>query len=433
MNNKILSRLIKLLLIICIILSLSGCSKKEVTIVEENAIIEETEQKESNQQLDRKEMIEDFDVLYTILIENYPFIGYLERKNINLEKRYINYRKKIIYCKNKIDFYMLVKDFLEFDKSKSHLGVVHPITYQYICNILKNRPEPEYDEWKRILLNKNLNESYEILRKSLDTYDNTENNNIEVNQEKSNIETKIIEIDKIAYLKINSFSPEFIEKDNKKLLKFYGEIEKYNNLVIDLSCNSGGSTKYWIDNIVSPNIDMSVEYSNYFLFKNGNINMNYLKGIFDFENEVFNISELPYFENINKNDISQMQYFYISSNTIIPNENQKIFNGSIWIISGENVFSASEEFVNFSKQTNFATIVGQRSSGDGIGINPLYVALPNSRIVIQYEPIYGINTDGSSNLECGTTPDIETKKMQELETIIDRCNDIKNKLNEYIK
>ncbi|MFQ7853800.1 MAG: S41 family peptidase [Flavonifractor plautii] len=71
----------------------------------------------------------------------------------------------------------------------------------------------------------------------------------------------------------------------------------------------------------------------------------------------------------------------------------------------ESVYSASESFVLFCQQTGFATLVGRTTGGDGIGaMDPVYLQLPNSGILIQYTVPFGLNPDGSSNEEMGTTP-----------------------------
>ena len=86
----------------------------------------------------------------------------------------------------------------------------------------------------------------------------------------------------------------------------------------------------------------------------------------------------------------------------------------------ENVFSSSEYAAMFSKATGFATLVGERTGGDGIGSDPLPIVLPNSGIIVRYSPIYGITSDGTNSQEFGTEPDIYTQKGKTyLQTCID--------------
>lgn len=82
------------------------------------------------------------------------------------------------------------------------------------------------------------------------------------------------------------------------------------------------------------------------------------------------------------------------------------YKGRIFILVDKDVYSSSEAFTNFSKETNFATIVGTATGGDGIGFAPVYFSLPNSGLVLRMASCMGLNPDGSSNEEFGTIPDI---------------------------
>ena len=47
------------------------------------------------------------------------------------------------------------------------------------------------------------------------------------------------------------------------------------------------------------------------------------------------------------------------------------------------------------------------TGGDGIGaLDPVFLQLPNSGILVQFTMMFGLNGDGSSSEETGTTPDI---------------------------
>ena len=43
-------------------------------------------------------------------------------------------------------------------------------------------------------------------------------------------------------------------------------------------------------------------------------------------------------------------------------------------------------------------------------MDPVYLQLPNSGILIQYTVPFGLNSDGSSNEEMGTTPDLVSRR-----------------------
>ncbi|QNK42614.1 hypothetical protein HCR03_11650 [Caproicibacter fermentans] len=86
--------------------------------------------------------------------------------------------------------------------------------------------------------------------------------------------------------------------------------------------------------------------------------------------------------------------------------------------SGRN--SSAEGFAHFCKQTGFATIVGDPTNGDGIGIDSLIFVLPNSGICLRFSASLGLNPDGGSNEEFGTTPDVPCEPGKDaLQTCLD--------------
>ena len=72
----------------------------------------------------------------------------------------------------------------------------------------------------------------------------------------------------------------------------------------------------------------------------------------------------------------------------------------------EKVYSASENFVQFCKNTGFARLVGTPTGGDGGIADPILITLPNSGLLIRFSIFYGLNADGSGNEAAGTTPDL---------------------------
>jgi len=67
----------------------------------------------------------------------------------------------------------------------------------------------------------------------------------------ANINTQAYDDISTVYIEINSFSYELIEEDYKTLTDYYKIAKYYDNIVIDIRSNGGGSTSYYIENIVS--------------------------------------------------------------------------------------------------------------------------------------------------------------------------------------
>lgn len=76
-----------------------------------------------------------------------------------------------------------------------------------------------------------------------------------------------------------------------------------------------------------------------------------------------------------------------------------------WVLVSRCVYSASEQFTCFCKQTGWATVVGEQTGGDGLGENPILLLLPDSGLLLEFSNTVGENPDGSMDVE-GTAPDI---------------------------
>lgn len=57
--------------------------------------------------------------------------------------------------------------------------------------------------------------------------------------------------------------------------------------------------------------------------------------------------------------------------------------------------------------TGFATLVGERTGGDGMGDDPAICVLPNSGYLFRFTKEMGLTSDGTSNFEHKTEPDIK--------------------------
>jgi hypothetical protein len=71
------------------------------------------------------------------------------------------------------------------------------------------------------------------------------------------------------------------------------------------------------------------------------------------------------------------------------------------------VLIKSLAFTIFAKSTNFATLIGERTGGDGIGFDLAICTLPNSGFAFRFTQEIGLNSDGTYNFEYKTEPDIK--------------------------
>ena len=116
---------------------------------------------------------------------------------------------------------------------------------------------------------------------------------------------------------------------------------------------------------------------------------------------------MPDLPKLERDGIQAATHFVESTLSVAPAAERAPFHGRIWVLVGPAVYSASESFAVFCQETGFATLVGSPTGGDGIGaLDPVFLQLPNSGILVQFTMMFGLNGDGSSSEETGTTPDI---------------------------
>ena len=343
---------------------------------------------------------------------------------VDLKQEYQKAIKEIENSKTDFDFYMIVNRFTNKSNMVGHLSTISPFDYDWFVKGYADTtgvPEFYWEQMKKIeniYANKKSQKAYTALKnKLLPLYQKAQQNQMqEQNTVKtSNVETKIIEKDKIAYIYVDSFDMSYYEEDKKKLFDFYEKVKNYDNVIFDFTQNGGGGMFYFNDLIVAPNIDEILYTGVYELMQSGKYNLQFF-GEDNFEP----ISKLPKLPNMNQEDLKELDLMLKSVYFVEPSKEQKTLKGKIWILVNENVFSSSEYAAMFSKATGFATLVGERTGGDGIGSDPLPITLPNSGIIVRYSPIYGITTDGTNSQEFGTEPDIYTKEGKTyLQTCID--------------
>lgn len=68
-----------------------------------------------------------------------------------------------------------------------------------------------------------------------------------------------------------------------------------------------------------------------------------------------------------------------------------------------------ESFAAVAKNSEWATLVGSATRGDGVLMDLVLLDLPNSGLLIRFPLDMGLNADGTSNWENGTQPDVAIK------------------------
>ena len=415
---------------------------EEPTVLEES--VKQEPEKGNWLNLTPEQRRKDFDYLYQTLKENYPYFHVVQRMTgKDMEKLYQEYREKVKTCRTDPEFFEILDQFTREAESIGHLSTISPLEYPFFKEKLQWIEREFQEEYEKLLDYEEVNHELDHIQriseaffnerttfcyeKMIEYYDSLEEENSQAGsvpqnrdeppQDKppksSNVETKILEPGKIAYIKIKSFDMTGYEQDKKVLFDFYGQVKDYPHVIFDLSRNGGGGSSYFKDLIAAPNIDKPLSTDVYMFMKAGDYNRKYM----DFS-EFRPISEALSLPRMNPDDFAEFDMYMPQTCQVEPLSSEKMLKGKLWMLVSGRVFSASEYAAIFSKATGFAELVGTTTRGDGIGIDPNFIVLPNSGFLARYSPIYGATSDGASNQEFGTEPDIISP---EGETPLDTC------------
>lgn len=394
--NKV-SRKVMLMIISFYVVSflLSGCQR--VSYKEDIATMTEVEK------------LEDFEYVLKTLDELYPYWGELKDKGIDKERLEETYRLKLGETKNTVEFLNEMQNYFdELGGDYGHLSSISPGAYKYFAEVYEG-----LEPWDEVLNNATTKAMYKAMYPYSKSFGLLSDNNQSKKANNSNRSaerkwTSIINDGKTMYVVCPSFNGQYVEEDSVKIIDFINTNSHLESLVIDLRGNGGGSDNYWIKSFVKPIITVDHSYSMYYLYKDSLLNNKDAdkfirnKGLDKKQDSVGQLIEFS----SPSNYIKEFDYFYLFVNTIEAESSTSIYEGEIFVLMDAANSSASADFTGFCKETGFATLVGESSSGDQCFGDPSLFVLPNSGLIFRFDLFYGLNYDGSSNGVKGVVPDI---------------------------
>lgn len=306
-------------------------------------------------------------------------------------------------------FYQAVYSTLFLLGNNGHLSIVEPADYFSLLPSVRLYRRSGQTAWADILERKETREKY----RSLLALDRAINSSSE--EEEPALETPAPAAGRRdpppvagewgGLCENRTVFPPSTRPDRAILSDFYRQCGDCTDLIFDLTDNSGGSEAYWEELLVAPHIDEPLSSEHLALVRHSRNNAPYLDQVFPAEC-LLPLNQLPSLPHLEPGDLDLATHFVRVCHRVEPADQPSPFRGRIWVLVDESVYSASESIALFCQQTGFATLVGSATSGDGIGTDPVFLQLPNSGILVQYTPVFGLNPDGSSNEELGTLPDL---------------------------
>ena len=356
--------------------------------------------------LSQKEKNEDYEFFWGFIKEGFPFTEVLERNGVDLEKIKEDWYPKLKDIETKSQYLTFYGELCAEITQNKPVGHLYPIDYQYYNKMYKTYyPCVNKDGTENELIK----DFYSAQPSG--AWVRTIWNDV---QRIEGITTYIVEEGKIACLRIDSFSITDQEK-RKKFLNdvkvFLEKTKDHKHLIIDITRNGGGDRYFWMY-ITGLLLKDNAAFYRYGLYTENKYTKELLEYIFKIGNiEIINKDKIPNVKNTNtahKNGCKIRE-------TIkkIDGITNSIDERKIWLLVSSKSHSAADQFAGFCRQTGFATVVGENTAGAGMSvIAPLPIPLPKSGALILFDSTYALNTEGMSNTEFGTAPDIHVKDGQ---------------------
>lgn len=205
--------------------------------------------------------------------------------------------------------------------------------------------------------------------------------------------------EKVGYIQVGGMvnpTPEL----HYQIMSFYASIADYDHLIIDLRGNAGGNDNFWVQEIVEPLLKEKTTSTSYFALDN---KATYSHMMARERRWIFRASKSNFDHLPPEAQSDEVKIYKLS--TTIGTENTVDFDGTISVLIDKLLFSSSESFAVFCKNTGFATLYGTNTGGDGIG-DATYFVLPNSKLIIRFSYLLGLFPNGDINEETHTPPDV---------------------------
>lgn len=357
----------------------------------------------------------DFEALYAILSEDYPFFGVEKRRTgIDWREKKDVYLKRIRACADDDAFFeeiAAILDDLHNDHTKLcdweevESTVEH---YSYYADFPSIREE-------YLLLNLPVVRNRYNLEGKQPSADANGAWEEDPSQWVHNLSCRDLIPGRVGYILV----PEMLSEtewgyDQEALQEYLHKAIDYPAIVVDIRQNPGGLMEYW-QNFLGPRLaDRTYRTTNWLFFRGGAASQRMLDA---FEPSVEATAKLPQHLRMLGNrapsfshgeDLKDFAWFYEDHQEVTPMQGGPRFHGRLYLLVDDGVYSAAEAFASFAKQSGFAQLIGSRTGGDGITMGMLYRVLPNSGLVFTYTNVLGYSQDGKINEEEKTEPDVVT-------------------------
>lgn len=417
----------------------------------------------------RENFIYDFEYLMTTLEENWPFFDLsISVNGVNVNEIADNFRTILnddsIHIDSPHHFLDLLREhfiwpigqlghLLAWWQYEIYFDSIEGIVQQ--ASILGNNADAVNSIQLELLERDEVRMFYTLLRNSGGSALINSSQNIRTRDDLPAFETDIIEEDKIAILTANimltveeehGWSASRMAHNESIIYNFYREIADYEHLIIDLRGNPGGMNFYFDMHIISPLLDEIISLPAYFFRLDGQY-AQLLAEVFPYNagGEAYrplvpreDEQNLPFLNSTFSNANSFHSNYVVAPSRYYDEnlgwrsllsyaENPLNFNGRLWVLVDDSTASAAESAAALLKYSEFATVVGDATSGlFGTSYDPTstFASLPNTGIIIRMDTSYFTDTQGRSLQGYGVTPNYFNRlNMNALETVLEMISE----------
>ena len=376
-----------------------------------------------------KMMLADYDDMWDNLEKNYPYFeAVYDTRGVKAQVMRDFYRKRIgnIEDGDIITYFNTVSDCLQ----EFHVGHLRPVSlagYEYTRTRALASSNPQDGlEFYRNEVTANFYGQYAALSR-LEAGDVASFTQQSADEYLDSVLSLTWSGD-VPVVTIRSFqspSEEGEEEMTGRLTKLLEACRNSGNLIIDVRGNGGGSTSPWANSFIPFVAFGDAKVTVYAAYKAGKHNLSVFSpvpvpgkvvrsSVDDLTLECWPICELEQIgggvdiNGIDRRDLQNLDYIVKSVVSYADEEMENPYTGKLWLLVDGECASAAGEFIHTMQQLCGATTVGVKTGGmSGIPFGPALtdVMLPRTGLLIQYQPTYVFNSDGTCR-DFGLAPDI---------------------------
>lgn len=350
----------------------------------------------------------DYAYLWEQLEASYPYLPYLRSRGLDTEEIRTRYARELPQIQNDGAFLLLLNRMFSELGHFAHLDAISPEAYRMYRSIFLEDEEsaalPFTEGFREVLLDERLSSLYQA-----------DGEQAQARQDTSRLPQALVFYYpdcKALHLRLPSFSQELVARDRDLVADALARYPEAEHILFDITGNTGGSDLYWMENLVAPfGGEFTFEYRNFYraspLFDRyyGALNTSSAAELGDVPSWAADLG-------LDRADVSSLSTSQFAGGGSVESRAQR------WLVVDGAVFSAADKFAAFCAATGWARVVGRRTAGDGLGLTPVLLLLPESGVLVRFAITAGENPDGSMNAARGTAPEILSIRDQ---LPLDRC------------